>query len=271
MSTIAQPAFPPVELHGPRRLAGAFSDTLQVAGRDLKMLIRSPQLVIFSVIQPVLFVLMFRYVFGGAIRVPGVSYVDFLLPGVFAQVVAFGAMNAAVGLATDVSMGHLERFRSLPMAPAAVLAGRTMADLVRNVVVVALMAAVGFAVGFRVHAGVADFVLAVTLMVLFGYAFSWLFVVVGLSVSSPETAQAASVPLLLLLVFASSAFVPVQSMPGWLQVFAAHQPITAEVDAVRALTLGGPLTADLVRAVAWTVGILIVAVPLSAWRFRKSG
>src|SRR5205807_4134157 len=156
-------------------------DGLLVAGRNLIAYRRVPQLLVFSTIQPVIFVLLFRYVFGGAIAVRGARYVDFLMPGIFAQTVAFGAMNTAIGLATDLNSGLIERFRSLPMARSAVLAGRTAADLVRNVFVVFLMAAVGFAVGFRVHTNVFAFLAGVVLIVLFGYAFSWIFAAVGLA------------------------------------------------------------------------------------------
>src|SRR5256885_5394302 len=164
----------------------AVADTITIAQRNLITLVRVPQLLIFSTIQPVIFVLLFRYVFGGAIRVPGVPYVDFLMPGVFAQTVAFGAMNTAIGLATDLNTGLIERFRSLPMARSAVLAGRTLADAVRNVFVVALMVLVGFAVGFRVHTGVVEFGGAVLLLLLFGVAFSWIMAYIGLSTGNAE-------------------------------------------------------------------------------------
>ncbi len=167
-------------------------------------------------IQPIVFVLMFRYVFGGAIRVPGVPYVDYLMPGIFAQVVVFGAMATAVGLATDMQSGLMERFRSLPMARSAVLGGRTLADLTRNVFVVTLMAAVGFAVGFRIHGGVLPLLAGLLLILLFGYALSWIFATIRIMVGNPKTAQAAAFPVLAPLVFASAAFVPVDSMPGWL-------------------------------------------------------
>lgn len=214
-------------------------DAIAVAGRNLIAYRRIPQLLVFSTIQPVIFVLMFRYVFGGAIKVPGTSYVDYLMPGIFVQTVVFGAMAAAIGLATDLKSGLLERFRSLPMARSAVLAGRTLADLVRNVFVAVLMSAVGFAVGFRVHTNVLAFIAGLALVLLFGYVLSWIFATLGLAVGDPETAQAASFPLMAPLVFASSAFVPVESMPGWLQVFAEHQPVSVTASAVRALVLGG--------------------------------
>jgi ABC-2 type transport system permease protein/oleandomycin transport system permease protein len=257
---------------GPRRprLLEGVDDIAAVTQRNLITLRRVPQLLVFSTIQPVIFVLLFRYVFGGAIRVPGVRYVDFLMPGVFAQTVTFGSMNTAVGLAADLNTGLIERFRTLPMARSGVLAGRTLADAVRNVFVVALMVAVGFAVGFRVHTNAVAFAAAAALLVLFGYALSWVFAAVGLAVGQPETAQAAAFPLLAPLVFASSAFVPVKSMPGWLQAFAANQPLSRVVTAARALLLGGPTATNVLVALAWCAGILAVAAPLAVARYRRS-
>ena len=252
-------------------LVKAASDTMAITWRNLLMLRRVPQLLVFSTIQPVLFVLMFRYVFGGAIRVPGVPhYVDYLMPGIFAQTVAFGSINTGVGLAQDLGTGLIERFRSLPMARSAVLAGRTAADVVRNVLVVTLMVSVGFIVGFRVHTNAAGLLAAVGLMLLFGFALSWLFALIGLATANPESAQAAAFPLLAPLVFASSAFVPLKSMPGWLQVFAAHQPVTITVDAVRALVLGGPTLRPVVQMLAWAAGLIAVFAPLAVSRYRRA-
>jgi ABC-2 type transport system permease protein/oleandomycin transport system permease protein len=252
------------------RLFHAVADTITIAQRNLITLRRVPQLLIFSTIQPVIFVLLFRYVFGGAIHVPNVPYVDFLMPGVFAQTVAFGAMNTAIGLAADVNTGLIERFRSLAMARSAVLAGRTLADAVRNVLVVALMATVGFAVGFRVHTNALSLLAALALLVLFGYALSWVFAAVGLAVGQPETAQAAAFPVMAPLVFASSAFVPVSTMPGWLQPFAEHQPLSVVVSASRDLVLGGPTATHVLQALAWCAVILAVAAPLAVRRDRRA-
>jgi ABC-2 type transport system permease protein/oleandomycin transport system permease protein len=209
-------------------------------------------------------------VFGGAITIPGVSYVDYLMPGIFVQTVVFGATVSAVGLATDVKSGLLERFRSLPMASSAVLAGRTAADLVRSVFVVTLIAIVGFLVGFRVHTSVWGFAAAMLLVLLFSHAFAWIFATVGLAVGDPESAQAATFPVIAPLVFASSAFVPVSTMPGWLQAFAMHQPVSITASAVRALMVGGPTTWLVVQSIAWSVGILLVCVPLAVWRYRRA-
>jgi ABC-type multidrug transport system permease subunit len=192
----------------PGRAWMAVADTLDVTGRNLRNVLRTPQALVFALIQPVLFVLLFRYAFGGAIRVPGIPYVDYLVPGIFAQSVAFGALGTAVGLSADVRSGLLERFRTLPMSRLAILAGRTLADLARNLAVVAVMAGVGFAVGFRVHTSALAFLAGLGLVALTGYALSWGFVSLGLRISDPESTQAAGVPVMFLLVFASAAFVP---------------------------------------------------------------
>ena len=263
----------PVTSHAPSgsRAAFAVRDILAMTWRNLLTIRRLPQLMVFATIQPLLFVLMFRYVFGGSIHVPGVDYVNYLMPGIFAQVVAFGAITTAVGLAEDRRRGLIERLRSLPMARSAVLAGRTFADLIRNVLVVMLMLVVGIAVGFRVQTNVGKLILGLIVLLLFGYALSWIFALVGLSVPNAETAQAAAFPIMLPLVFASSAFVPTDSMPGWLQVFSEHQPVTAAVNAVRSLVLGGPWLGDVGVSLAWTAGILLIFVPLSIRSYRRGG
>jgi len=255
----------------PERLAfTALSDALAVAWRGLITYRRVPQLLVFSTIQPVVFVLMFRYVFGGAIHVPGVNYVNFLMPGIFVQTSVFGAIGTAIGLAADVKSGLLERFLSLPMARSAVLTGRTVADLGRNVFVVVLMSGVGFLVGFRVQTNAFKFVAAMLLVLAFGYALSWVFGTLGLLLRDPESAQAAAFPIMAPLVFASSAFVPVATMPGWLQPFADHQPVSVTASAARALTLGTPATSYLLQSIGWIVGILLVFIPLAVWRYRRA-
>ena len=200
---------------------GIVRDTFALMRRNLYAYLRVPQLLVFSTIQPVIFVLMFRYVFGGAVQgsLPsGVTYVDYLMPGIFVQTVVFGSIAAAIGLAADIKSGLMERFHALPMSRAAVLTGRTSADLVRNAFVVVLMMVVGFLVGWRIHTNVFGLIAAGVMVLFFGYAMSWIFSTLGLAVGDPETAQAAAFPVLAPLVFASSAFVPVSSMPGWLQV-----------------------------------------------------
>jgi ABC-2 type transport system permease protein/oleandomycin transport system permease protein len=241
----------------------AITDTADVTWRNLLTQLRTPQALVFAAVQPVIFVLLFRYAFGGAIHVPGVSYVDFLMPGIFAQTVAFGAIGTAVGLSADLRSGILIRFRTLPMARVAVLGGRTLADLARNLLVVAIMTGVGFAAGFRSPHGAAGLLGALGLVVMFAFAVSWAFVCLGLRVSDPEAAQAACVPIVFLLVFTSSAFVPSSAMPGWLQAFGTHQPVDALVNAERALILGGPAAHDVLIAVAWSAGILAVSAALA--------
>ena len=250
---------------------GAFRDAWAIARRNLIVYRRVPTLVVFTLIQPVVFVLLFRYVFGGAIKVPGgVPYVDYLMPGIFVQTVAFGATNTAIGLATDVKSGMLERFHALPMTRSAVLAGRTGADLVRNVLVVILMAVVGYLVGFRVQTNALLFLAGVLVVVMFAYAFSWIFATVGLAIGDPESAQAATFPVLAPLVFASSVFVPVSSMPSWLQGFATYQPVSVTANAARALMLGGPTLSWVLQAIAWCAGIVLVCAPLAIWVYRRT-
>lgn len=270
MTSTAAPI--PLPLVRPRnRVNRSLRDAIAISRRNLITYRRVPQLLVFSTIQPVVFVLLFTYVFGGVVSTSlNVPYVDYLMPGVFVQTVVFGAIGTAVGLATDVKSGLLERFRSLPMARSAVLAGRTFADLTRNVFVVVLMTAVGFAVGFRVHTNAAMFVAGMLLVLLFGYSMAWIFATLGLVVGDPETAQAAAFPIMAPLVFASSAFIPVSTMPGWLQAFAEHQPVSVTASAVRALVLGGPTTSYVVQTLAWCVGILAIAAPIAVWRYRKA-
>jgi ABC transporter DrrB family efflux protein len=259
----------------PVKAGSALRDMLAVTGRNLTSIRRVPQLLVFTLIQPVIFVVLFRYVMGGAIEVPGGSYVNYLIPGIFIQTVTFGALQTAIGMAADLKSGLLERFRSLPMSRSAVLAGRTTADLARNIVVVALIAGVGFLVGFRVQTSAWEFLGGLALTILFSYVLSWVFATVGLLVGDPESAQAAAFPVMAPFVFASSAFVAVQSMPDWLQGFAEHQPVSVVASAVRALSIGplpgGETTSTLViRALLWCAGILAVMMPLAIWRYRKT-
>jgi ABC transporter DrrB family efflux protein len=246
-------------------------DTAAIVKRNLLGYLRVPQLLVFSTIQPVIFVIMFRYVFGGAISgLKGVPYVDYLMPGIFVQTVVFGSIATSIGLATDMKSGLMERFHALPMARSAVLTGRTLADLLRNVFVVILMMTVGFLVGWRIHTNVLGLIAGGLVVLMFGFAMSWIFATVGLALGDPESAQAAAFPVLAPLVFASSAFVPVESMPGWLQSFASHQPVTLTVNAVRALTIGGPTARPVLEALAWIVGILVVFATVSVRLYRRT-
>jgi ABC-2 type transport system permease protein len=260
---------PPAEKGG--RLSWTIQDVLTVSWRNLRVLTRNPEAVFFSAIQPIMFVLLFVYVFGGAIHVPGVPYVDFLMPGVYVQTVTFGAVSTAVGLSEDLQKGLIERFRALPMARSAVLAGRTTADLVRNLFTVILISLVGFAVGFRIGTNIGLFVCGVLIVLLFSYTLCWGFATVGLSAPNAETAQIMVFPILFPLIFASSAFVPVDLMPGWLQAFATHQPVTQVVDAARSLMTGGTLqdTSAIWQALAWCFGALVIVVPLAVRKYRK--
>ncbi len=252
-----------------RRLYWALADGLVLAKRNLVQIPRIPELLIFATIQPVMFVLLFRYVFGGAIDVGSQSYVNYLMAGIFAQTVAFGSMTTGIGLAEDLSRGLIDRFRSLPMARSAVLVGRTIADLVRNLFVVAVMLAVGLLVGFRPGGGATGWIAAIGLLLLLSFAFSWIAATIGLLVRNVEAVQPASFVWLFPLTFASSAFVPTSSMPGWLRAFAERQPITQVVDAVRGFLLDEPVGSAGWQALAWCVGILLVFVPLAVSLYRR--
>jgi ABC-2 type transport system permease protein/oleandomycin transport system permease protein len=247
-------------------------DAMVIAWRNLMNIRRNPQLLVFATIQPVIFILNFRYVFGGAIdtqSLGGVAYVNYLMPGIFVQTVVFGALTTAVGLAGDLHLGVIERFKSLPIARSAVLTGRTTADLARNFFVMILMCVVGFAVGWRILSDVWGLLAAIGLILAFSYSLSWIFAFVGLSVKDAETAQAASFPILAPLIFASSAFIPVETMPGWLQPWAEHQPVSVVCDAARDLTLGLPAGNNTLKALAWIVGIVAVFAPLAVRKYRK--
>jgi len=246
------------------------SDAWVMTWRNLLRYLRLPQLLVFSTFQPVVFMLLFTYVFGGAVNLGGTKYIDWLLPGILIQTVVFGSTQTGVGLAEDLARGMVDRFRSLPMARSAVLAGRTSADTLRNMFVVLLMVAVASTLGFRFRTGIAFAVLAPVLAVGFGFAFCWLCAFIGMSVKDAETAQVAGFVLVFPLVFASSQFVPIETMPGWLQAFAKVNPITHAIDASRALTLGGPLFSPLWKCVAWTLGIAAVFAPLAVYRYRRS-
>jgi ABC transporter DrrB family efflux protein len=250
--------------------AYAVADTAVIARRNLLRIPRQPDLLISFTVQPVIFVLLFVYVFGGAVENTfGIPYVDYLIPGIFVQMSVFGAMGTAVGLAADVKSGLLERFQALPMARSAVLAGRTTADVVRNVFVMTLVSGVGFLVGFRVQTDALGYLAGVVLVLLFGYSLSWVFATVGLAVKDPETAQAAAFPIMAPLVFASSVFVPVASMPSWLQPFAEHQPVSVVASAARSLMSGTPSDNYVLQALAWIVGIVAVAAPIAVRRYRR--
>jgi ABC transporter DrrB family efflux protein len=263
------PPLPRPSLAGAR---AAITDASVVTGRNLRHFIRQPQLLIFSTIQPIMFVLLFAYVFGGAVRgsLPrGVKYIDFLLPGIFVQSVAFRATQTAVGLSEDLERGVVDRFRSMPMTRSAVLIGRTVADLVRNVLIIALMIAVGYLIGFRFHAGVLQALGSVAIVAAFGLALSWIFAFVALTVRGAEAAQSAGFVVIFPLVFASSVFVPVSSMPAWLQAFAKVSPVSLTANTARSYSLHGGVPGSLGEASAWIAGLLVVFIPLCVWRYRE--
>jgi ABC-2 type transport system ATP-binding protein len=262
-----------LELPPPSAWRGDITDAAVVTGRNLRHFIREPQLLIFSTIQPVMFVLLFVYVFGGAIggSIPGgFSYVDFLLPGIFVQSATFRASQTAVGLSQDLERGVIDRFRSMPMARSAVLVGRTLADLVRNVLIIGLMTAVGYLIGFRFTGGLSGAIGCVAIVAAFGLALSWIFAYVALTVRGAEAAQSAGFVVTFPLVFASSVFVPVATFPDWLQTIARVNPVTLTANAARSLALTGT-PHSLAGALAWIGGILIVFVPLSVRRYRRMG
>jgi len=214
--------------------------------------------------------LLFRYVLGGAIQIPGGHYVDYVVPAVFLEAVLIGGMTTSIGLAQDLKSGILDRFRSLPMARSAVLAGRTLADLSRSLFSLALMVGLGLLVGFRFHTGIASIVAGMALVIAFGYAFSWMYASIGLATKDPETAQVAGILPFFILMFASNAIVPVATMPGWLQPFARNQPLSVTVAAVRALLEGGPAAHYVWQSLAWCAGILLVFFTIALRLYRNT-
>ena len=250
------------------RLRWAIADSVTITKRNILSYTRIPEALFFSTVQPIMFVLLFRYVFGGAIHTSGTSYVNYLMPGIFVQTVAFGSVQTSVGLAEDLQKGLIERFRALPMARSAVLAGRTTADLLRNVLTVVIVTVVGFLVGFRPTTGVLAYLAGILLILLFAYALSWGFAVIGLTAPNSEVAQVIAFPLLFPLTFASSAFVQVASMPVWLRGFATYQPVSVTITACRHLMLGGPTATWVIQSLLWAVGLLLVLTPLAVHRYR---
>ncbi|MFE3457657.1 ABC transporter permease [Nocardiopsis aegyptia] len=267
MVTRAEPVTPDRALtYG--TLRGAITDTLVLTERSLRHIPRVPEQLIFATVNPIIFVLLFRYVFGGAILTPGMDYTDFLMAGVLVQTVAFGAVNSGIGLAEDMKRGLVDRFRSLPMAPSAVLSGRILADVVRNALIIVVGVLVGLAVGFRPTAGVAGWAGAIALLFLVSLAFSWISSLIGLLVRDAEGVQSANYVWLLPLTFASSAFVPTDSMPTGLRVFAEYQPITVIVDALRGFLLDRPLGWQGWGAFAWCFVIVAVCAPIAVRGFH---
>ncbi len=246
------------------------SDTLVIAERNLIRLPRAPDLLLAFTVQPIMFVLLFRYVFGGAISTPGYSYVDFLIPGIIVQNIAFGGFVTALGLNEDVHKGLIDRFRSLPMARPAVLAGRTIADVVTNALSMTILLITGIIIGFSFQTSVGEVMAGIGILLLFGYAFSWVFAFLGLLVSSPEAANSIGFIAVFPLTFISSAFVPVDSMPEPLKTFAEVNPFTIVVDAMRALWVGAPAGNYVWGAVVWSLVIIAAFAPLAVARYRRA-
>ncbi|HEX4188761.1 MAG TPA: ABC transporter permease [Solirubrobacteraceae bacterium] len=246
------------------------SDTLVIAERNLIRLPRAPELLIAFTVQPIMFVLLFRYVFGGAIKTPGYSYADFLIPGIIVQNIAFGGFVTALGLNEDLHKGLIDRFRSLPMARPAVLAGRTLSDVVTNALSAVILILTGLLIGFSFHTSFLHAIAGFGLLLLFGYAFSWFFALVGMIANTPEAANSLAFIAVFPLTFISSAFVPVESMPEVLRGFAEVNPFTIMVDAMRSLWLGAPAQNNVWGAVVWSLAIIAVFAPLAVARYRRA-
>ncbi len=249
-------------------VVAAAGDAAVITRRNLLRVVRAPDLLLGYTIQPVMFVLLFVYVFGGAIETGRLDYVDFLMPGIITQTIAFGGFVTAIGLNEDLRKGLIDRFRSLPMARSAVLAGRTAADLALNLLSITVMVLVGIVAGFNFSTSVPEVALGIAILLLFGYAFSWIFALIGMVASSSESAQAIGFIGIFPLTFASSAFVPVESMPAALEAFAKVNPFTIVTDAVRHLFVGTPAGNSVWGAVVWAVALIAVFAPVAVARYR---
>jgi len=276
MTTIT-PTAPALGVVPPTGTAGPLTAATQVARRTVRQFVRTPQLLVVSTIQGAMFLLIFRYVFGGAITPGSVPYVDFLVPGFVVTGVLFSGTGAAAGVASDVEHGFFDRLRSLPVSRTALLGGRSLADTGLLTWGLAITTAIGFAVGFRIHGSAVEGLAAFGLCVVYGFAFTWLFITIGLLAGSAQAAQGMSL-LVFPLTFVSSAYVPVDSMPGWLQPVAEHQPLTIMSNAVRSLALGDPALAGLsgstahwvILSLVWSAGLVAVFAPVAVLRYRRS-
>lgn len=246
----------------------AMSNCAILIGRSAKHIIKNIDQLLSVAFQPIMFMLLFRYVFGGAINTGGTSYVNFLVAGILVQSAAFGASYTAIGIATDMQRGIVDRFRSLPMLPSAVLVGHTVADLVRNTISSIIMILVGLAVGFRPQANIGEWALVFGILLLFTFALSWLSAIIGLLAKSIEAVQWMTFVFVFPITFASSAFVPTDGMPKYLRIFAENQPVTQVIEAIRALLVGTPVGSYGWKALAWCLGILIVSIFISVRMFR---
>jgi ABC transporter DrrB family efflux protein len=268
MTTIAAPLAAPGLL---TRSRWAVSDTLTITRRNLLVWMRVPAYIVFTVIQPVIFVLMFRYVFGGAINVnvPG-GYVNFLIPGIIAQTAAFATFGTAIALAQELQKGVIDRLKSMPMARSAVLSGRLTADTIRMTLTILIVLGVGYAVGFSFRNGFWPAVGMLALAIVFGVAICCIAAFTGLAIGDEESVQAFGLIWLFPLTFLSSAFVPINTMPGWLQAFANNQPVTYVVDTMRSLALGGPVWDSFWKSALWLIGIFVVFAPLAVRAYKRA-
>lgn len=244
-------------------------DTAIMTWRNLKRYQRSPELLFFSTISPIMFVLLFTYVFGGAIPTGDLAYIDYLMPGILVQTTIFGSTQTGVGLADDLQKGMVDRYRSLPMARSAVIAGRIVADSLNNLFVAYLMIGVGLIIGMRFHGGFWPGFALPFMVAGFSLAFSWAAAVIGASVRNVETASSALFVIVFPLTFLSSAFVPIETMPSWLQAFANINPVTIAVDLGRNLSQGGPLVNLAWGTIAWLLGLTLVLGPIAVWSYRR--
>jgi ABC-2 type transport system permease protein/oleandomycin transport system permease protein len=248
----------------------AVRDIGGVAKRNLLRTWRTPQLLLFTAIQPIMLLIMFRYIFGGAIKLPGGHYVDFVVPAIFIEAVLVGSMTSAIGIAEDLKSGMIDRFRSLPMARSAVLAGRSLTDLIRSAAALAIMVVLGIAVGFRFHSDAGRITLGMLLILAFGYSFCWVNASIGISAKDPESATSAGTGPTFLLLFASNAIVPLNTLPGWLQPFARNQPLSVTATAVRRLFEGGAATHYVWLSLVWSAGITVVFFLASFAGYKKA-
>lgn len=267
----ATPVLPKARRSPVLRALWVVRDSWSIAKRSLRHFFRQPRFVIFSTIQPVMFIVLFTFVFGGIAQSaldPGVNYISFLLPGILVHSAAFRATQTAVGIAEDMERGVIDRFRSLPIARSSILAGRTLADLVRSLMVILLMLGAGYLLGFRFTEGILSALAAIAVVGLFGYIFSWLFCWLAMIVPGSEAVQTAGFVLVFPLVFASSIFVPLETMPGWLSAFASISPLTHATDAARAFAIGGDASRALLWMFGWTAVAFLTIIPDSIRRFR---
>ncbi len=245
------------------------ADTLVLAQRQLLRIPRIPDELVTSALQPILFVVLFRYVFGGAIAVPGTSYINYLMAGIFVLSLILGSAFSGIGVASDLQRGLIDRFRSLPMAKSAVLTGRTLADLLRTTFIVLITWGIGLLVGFRPEGTILNWLAAIGLLVLSSFMFSWFNALLGLVLNSVEAVQQSLIIWALPLMFVSSALVPTGTMPGWLRPFAEHQPVSLIINAVRGLVLNQPDASTIWQALAWCVGLLVIFIPTAVWAYGR--